>query len=109
MVFNAGNLRLERNYIVLNGYYVPREVTVTVNSMDPLLVSLTCITYGGPATNVTWTRDSEEIEGGVTVLESGRSSRYRHTLNNTTEGVYTCTVWNNKPSVVTAEVNVAGT
>ena len=109
--FNAGKLYLKTNsYILPNGSYVPREVTVTVNSMDPLpLVTITCITYGGPATIVTWTRDSEVIEGGITVLESGASARYRHTLYNATEGVYTCTVWNNKPSVVTAEVNVAGT
>ena len=103
--FNAGYLYLQRTY----GSFVPREVTVTVHSMDPLLVTLTYFTAGGPATNVTWTRDSEEIEGGVTVLESGASSRYRHTLYNVTKGVYNCTVWNNKPSVVTAEVNVAGT
>ena len=105
--FDTGNLQLEVNSYI--GSYVPREVTVTVLSVDPLLVTLTCITTGGPATNVTWTRDSEEIEGGITVLESGASARYRHTLYNATEGVYNCTVWNNKPSVVTAEVNVAGT
>ena len=88
---------------------MPREVRVTVHSMDPLIVTIIFITTGGPATIVTWTRDSEEIEGGVTVLVDNYRSEYRHTLYNTTEGVYTCKVWNNKPSVVTAEVNVAGT
>ena len=81
---------------------------VTIHSIDPLLVTLTCVTTGGPATNVTWTRDSEEIEGGVTVLESGNNAEYRHTLYNATEGVYTCTVRNDKPSQVTAEVNLPG-
>ena len=81
---------------------------VTIHSSDPLLATLTCITTGGPATNVIWTRNSEEIEGGITVLESGYSV-YTHTLYNATEGVYNCTVWNNKPSKVTGEVNLAGT
>ena len=79
-----------------------------MHSNDPLLVTLTCITTGGPATNVNWTRDSEEIEGGVTVLESGYNARYKHTLYNATEGFYICTVWNNKPSTVRVGVNVAG-
>ena len=81
---------------------------VTVHSIDPLLVTLTCFTTHGPATNVTWTRDSEEIDGGLTVLESGSNARYSHTLYNATEGVYNCTVQNDKPSEVTAEVNLAG-
>ena len=112
IIFNAGDLRLTRQgqYSSVNGAYVYiyRSMRVTVHSIDPLVATLTCITTGGPATNVTWTRDSEEIEGGVTVLESGYDVRYRHTLYNVTEGVYTCTVRNDKPSQVTAEVNLAG-
>ena len=82
---------------------------VTIHSSDPLLATLTCTTTGGPATKVIWSRDSEEIEGGITVLQSGYSDRYTHTLHNATEGVYNCTVWNNKPSIVTGEVDLTGT
>ena len=110
--FNAGDLRLTRQVesILVNGAYIYRyrSMRVTFHSIDPLLVTLTCITTHGPATNVIWTRDSEEVEGGVTVLESGYNARYRHTLYNVTEGVYTCTVRNDKPSQVTAKVNLAG-
>ena len=110
--FNAGDLHLTRQsqYILVNNnyIYVSRAMRVTIHSSDPLLVTLTCITTGGPATNVIWTRDAEEIEGGITVLESGYSARYSHTLHNATEGVYNCTVWNDKPSRVTAELNLAG-
>ena len=110
--FNTGDLRLTRQsqYIIVNGNYVykTRAMRVTIQSSDPLLMTLTCITTGGPATNVIWSRNSEEIEGGITVLESGYSDRYRHTLYNATEGVYNCTVWNDKPSQVTAEANLAG-
>lgn len=84
-------------------------MSVSVHSSQPLEFTLTCISYGGPATDVLWTRDSVEIEGGVTVLGSARSSRYRHTLNDTEEGVYNCTVSNNKPTLDSAEQNITGT
>ena len=61
--------------------------------------SLTCISTGGPATTVTWTRDSTTVtEGTQTVLNDPVTAQYTHTLNVTTEGQYTCTVSNNKPS-----------
>ena len=111
--FNAGDLRLtqQSQYIIVNGNYVyiTRAMRVTIHSRDPLLMTLTCVTNGGPATNVIWSRNSEEIEGGVTVLERSYSDRYTHTFYNVTEGVYNCTVWNNKPSKVTAEANLTGT
>ena len=64
--------------------------------------TLTCISTGGPATTVTWTRDSEEeeVQGGVTVLDNAETAQYTHTLTVTGRlpGRYTCTVSNNKPS-----------
>ena len=67
-------------------------------------LTLTCISTGGPATNVSWTRDSTTVitEGTETVLNDTVTALYTHTLNVTTAGEYTCTVANNKPSTATS-------
>ena len=62
-------------------------------------LTLICISTGGPATTVTWTRDSTTVtEGTETVLDDPETTQYTHSLNVTTAGVYICTVENNKPS-----------
>ena len=76
--------------------------------------TLTCISTGGPATTVTWTRDSVTvIEGNETVLGNRTTSQYTHTLTVTGRlgGLYTCTVANNRPSnnVTSAQLTVQGT
>ena len=73
--------------------------------------TLTCISTGGPAANVTWTRDSLTVaEGNETVLDDPVTAHYTHTLNVTGRlgGLYTCTVANNKPSNDSANFNVQG-
>ena len=62
--------------------------------------TLTCISTGGPATTVTWTRDPQEIAGGTTVLDDSETLQYTHTLTVTGRlgGLYHCTVSNGKPS-----------
>ena len=73
--------------------------------------SLTCISTGGPATTVTWTRDNVNIIGkqNETVLNDTETAQYTHTLTVTAAGVYTCTVSNNKPSSATsASITVLG-
>jgi len=72
--------------------------------------TLTCNSTGGPATNVTWTRDSEEVLGGVTVLDNAETAQYTHTLTVTGRlpGQYQCTVSNNKPSQDSASIRVKG-
>ena len=63
--------------------------------------TLTCISTGGCATTVTWTRDSVTItEGAKSVLDDPVTARYIHTLtvNGRPEGLYICTVANNKSS-----------
>ena len=63
--------------------------------------TLTCISTGGPATTVTWTRDSTPVtERSETVLVNPITAEYLHTLKVTGDikGKYTCTVANNKPS-----------
>ena len=73
--------------------------------------TLTCISIGGPATTVTWTRDSTTVtEGTETVLNNPLTAQYTHTLtvSGRPEGLYTCTVSNNKPSEDSAQLNVPG-
>ena len=72
--------------------------------------TLTCISTGGPATTVTWTRDSTTVtEGTGTVLVNTVTAEYVHTLQVTgrQEGVYTCTI-SNRVSITSAELDVAG-
>ena len=66
--------------------------------------TLTCTSTGGPATTVTWTRESEIVSGGMTVLDDPVTAQYTHTLTVTGRlgGLYQCTVANNKPSTAKA-------
>ena len=51
-----------------------------LNGTNPQF-TLTCMSTGGPATTVTWTRDSDTItEGNRTVLHDGVTAQYTHTL-----------------------------
>ena len=75
-------------------------------------LALTCISTGGPATTVTWTRDSTTVtQGTQTVLNDPVAAQYIHTMTVTGAlgGVYTCTVANNKPSTTSASLTVQGT
>jgi hypothetical protein len=64
--------------------------------------TLSCISTGGPATTVTWTRDSITVTEGniITVLDDTTTAQYTHTLTVTGRmpGLYNCTVENTKPS-----------
>ena len=91
------------------------DLTLTVDSGlngDSPQFNLTCISTGGPATTVTWTRDSGEVEGVTeTVLNDPVTAQYTHTLTVTdilVVGLYTCTVSNNKPSSDSANINIQG-
>ena len=72
--------------------------------------TLTCISTGGPPTNVTWTRDSTPVaEGTETVLNDGVKAKFTHTLLVTDRraGHYRCAIAN-KVSSVSAELTVQG-
>ena len=78
-------------------------------TFDPGQLTLTFISTGGPATTVTWTRDSTTVtHGNQTVLNDPVTAQYTHTLNVTTAGQYTCIVANNKPSSVSASITLQG-
>ena len=71
--------------------------------------TLTCISTGGPATTVTWTRNSTTVtEGTETVLDDPQTAQYTHTLTLTGElqGEYTCIVSNNKPSSHSSSISL---
>ncbi|CAI8055411.1 hypothetical protein GBAR_LOCUS30266, partial [Geodia barretti] len=59
---------------------------MTVHKDSDIVVSipqftLTCISTGGPATTVTWTRDSSTVTEGVeSVLNDPGTAKYTHTL-----------------------------
>ena len=64
--------------------------------------TLTCISTGGPATTVTWSRDSATVTvGTVTVLDNATTAQYTHILK--------CTVANNKPSSGSPSITIQGT
>ena len=101
---------------------VPGDITISSGmtfarnsdfSGESVEFTLTCISTGGPANTVTWTRNSDNVtdsEGTETVLENRTTAQYTHTLTVTEKlgGLYTCTVANNKPSNDTAELTVEG-
>ena len=93
---------------------IPGDITLTVhsdlNGPSPQF-TLTCISTGGPATTVTWTRDYTTVtEGTEIVLDDPVTAQYTHTLTVTGRlgGLYTCTVSNNKPSSASATIVVRG-
>ena len=88
-------------------------MTLTVNfdlNGDSPQFTLTCTSTGGPATTVTWTRDSQTVSGGVTVLDDPETAQYTHTLTVTGRlgGQYQCTVANSKPSQASTQFTVQG-
>ena len=76
------------------------DVTISGGEVifDSNQLTLTCISTGGPATTVTWTRDSNTVtEGTETVLDDPATAQYTHTLTVTTRGEYTCTASSSDP------------
>ena len=73
--------------------------------------TLTCISTGGPATAVIWTRDSTTTvtEGNVTVLDDPETAQYNHTLTSIGRWpeMYSCTV-EDIVSSISATYNVQG-
>ena len=99
---------------ILGVITIPDGMTFTVDSDlngASLQFTLTCISTGGPATTVTWTRDSVTvIERNKTALDNRTTSQYTHTLTVTGRlgGLYTCTVANNRPSEDSVQLIVQG-
>ena len=93
---------------------VEDEIVFSLDS-EPVAASpqftLTCVSTGGPATTVTWTRDSEAVpRETMTILNNAATTQYTHTLTVTGRlgGDYQCTVSNNIPSEDTASITLEG-
>ena len=91
------------------------QLTSELDATAPTF-NLTCISTGGPATTVTWTRNSrvvtEDSAHHITsqVLTDAETATYNHTLMVTGKlvGVYECIVSNNNPSSSSRMVTVVG-
>ena len=101
-------------HFLLGNVAIPGGMIFTENSdlngASPQF-TLTCISTGGPATTVTWIRDSTTAMGDeMTVLDNRETAQYTHTLTVTGRlgGNYQCTVSNSKPSEAVASFSVEG-
>ena len=83
---------------------------------DPPVFTLTCISTGGPATTVTWTRDGATVSYDAdqltqTVTETSATAfSYENVLTVTGRepGNYQCTVTNNRSSASSQPLMVEG-
>ena len=85
-------------------------VVSDLNGASPQF-TLTCISTGGPATTVTWTRNMGTVtEGTETILVNGIRAEYNHTLTviGRLEDHYKCTVDNEASPEISKELNVHG-
>ena len=72
---------------------------------DPPVFTLTCVSTGGPATTVTWTRDGAAATGDTSQTVTGMlTATYVNTLTVTGRlpGNYQCSVTNDKSTAVRA-------
>ena len=104
--------RMGINYFVpyMTVLVVMMAVDSDLNGASPQF-TLTCISTGGPATSVTWTRDSTTVTGGnETILNDSVIAQYTHTLTVTGRlpGLYTCTVRNKKQYIKSKPFVVQG-
>ena len=108
----------DRMFVYILGIVtIPDGMTFTVdsdlNGASPQF-TLTCISTGGPATTVTWTRDSVPASGDVMTVFNGNTTAPQYTHNLTVTGgsgmggPYTCNVANNRPSLTSAIYTVQG-
>ena len=83
---------------------------VEFNWITDNIFTLTCTSTGGPATYVTWTRDNVTITEGTETNFDTDDRRYGNILTVTgrLEGLYTCTVANDRPSNDSAVITVQG-
>ena len=102
-------------------YTLSGDITIS-DGMTFILVSdlkkdgpqftVTCISTGGPATTVTWTRHSVTVsEGNMTALNQPETAQYTHilTVSGRPGGLYQYILANNKPSSASAQLAIQGT
>ena len=84
----------------------------TTPTADPPVFTLTCVSTGGPATTVTWTRDRAAATGVTSQTVVDQEAITYHSILTVTgrePGNYTCSVTNDRPAPpATASLTVAG-
>ena len=84
----------------------------TTPTADPPVFTLTCVSTGGPATTVTWTRDGAAATGDTSqTVTDMMTATYNNTLTVTGRlpGNYNCSVANVRTAQpATASLTVAG-
>ena len=105
---------VSRQYHFAHSFYLG-DVTISNFSIVDSVLTCSCISTGGSATTVTWTRDSDILPDNgdnthTTVLDNRDLGEYTHTLqlNVAISGVYGCSVSNSKPSSAKALLNATG-
>ena len=81
----------------ISGVVAVQSVTFSLEDVTSPQFTLTCISTGGPATTVTWTRDSQIAVGERrSEVVNGVTAQYTHTLTVTGRlgGIYICNVAN---------------
>ena len=76
---------------------------ISALTADPPAFTLTCVSTGGPATTVTWTRDGAAATGVISqTLTSMLTATYVNTLTVTGRlpGNYQCSVTNDRSTTV---------
>ena len=71
----------------------------TMPTSDPPVYTLTCVSTGGPATNVNWTRDGAAATGvtSQSVVDQAASTYHNIlTVTGRQSGLYTCSVSNDR-------------
>ena len=95
----------------ISGIVDVQSVTFSLDNETSPQFTLTCISTGGPATTVTWTRDSQTaVEERRCEVVNGVTAQYTHTLTVTGRlgGLYTCTVSNEVSSGDSESLTVIG-
>ena len=101
LLFHVGDIEIQD---------IALQLGSDLNGASPQF-TLACISTGGPATTVNWTRDFATIVGDeMTVLDDRETAQYTHTLTVTGRlgGLYQCIVANAKPSSNSASLTVLG-
>ena len=91
----------------------PLQLSLTsALTADPPVFTLTCVSTGGPATTVTWTRDGAAATGGTFQTVMNLTAITYHSILTVTgrlPGNYQCSVTNDRTAPpATASLTVAG-
>ncbi len=92
-----------------------QSLHLTILTEEPLSFLLSCISEGGPATTVTWTRDDATVteDDSHVILQSVMDTETAHynnslTVSESEYGVYRCTVDNDRSAPYSEDVQVEG-